>query len=105
MITRIKKWIGAIPNRVRPSILHPPQPSPKPTPRDDKEIIFECAGQDINNVCLMIFRHSNWLGQNGIELEKFVSGWTQGGVVRYRFKTKKDALHFKMAWAGDENKN
>lgn len=101
MISKIKKWFS------RPM---PPVPTPGPTslgfssnfrsatPRNEKEIIFHCEGRSVDKVCIMLHEHAFWLGQNNIEVEKFISGWQTGGVVRYRFKTAKDALHFKMVW-------
>lgn len=99
MITKIIKWLNDRFSRA------PVPQRPTPVPADEKEIIFKCKGQDNNKVTLMLHRHAIWIGQNKIELEQFTSGWKTGGVVRYRFKTAQDALHFKMVWANDESKN
>lgn len=110
MISKIKKWFS------RPM---PPVPTPTPPtslgfssnvfrsatrapPHNEKEIIFHCEGRDVDKVCIMLHQHAFWLGQNNIKIEKFITGWRTGGVVRYRFKTTKDALHFKLVWVKEE---
>lgn len=96
MLTKIKQTWNNM--RAGSNIIPPPLLHSKPIPHNDKEITFACAGQEINKVILMLHSHAIWIGQNNMELEKFISGWGGGGVVRYRFKTTKDAIYFKLVW-------
>lgn len=95
MLTKIKQSWNSL--RVRGHVPLSSSPS-KPTPYNDKEIIFACVGQETNKVILMLHSHALWIGQNNIELENFTSGWQKDGIVRYCFKTKKEAIHFKLVW-------